>query len=325
MEIENNLIDLLKFTYGWVRDRSQWKLFATVFLAILLAGILILGGTLLAVVSIFLPVLGVVGVGGGKLAFLAGLGFAGVLIGLALIAVSIVISTYYGVRALIAALKAKGFKTIEWTWRAALRYIWLMIVKGVYVALSLNEKKWLPLALAFYATIVLGFAMPLLWLITVLLAFPYTILVAYNQVRLSCSYPTYLVKGTGATESISISSKLTEGRAWPVFIFYAAILLFWTVVIGTISFIFELAIRVVMTVALLATVYSSSLGGMLALGVLTVAVLFAFQFLISTFSVFTGYYLQAGVYEKVVNDTGSRPKAREEPKKAGARPKRGRK
>jgi hypothetical protein len=317
MEIENNIIEIGKYTYSWVRDRAQWKFFATIFLALCLASVLIIGGGLLMAASILLPRLGALGIGGGRFAFVAGLGIVGVLIGLALIAVSIILSTYYTVRVLIAALKAKGFKTIDWTWGASLRYIWLTIVKSVYVALSLNEKKWLPLALAFYATIVLGIAIHLIWLISLLLLLPYTILVIYNAVRLSCSYPTYLAKGTGATESISISSKLTAGKAWPVFAIYAAIMLFWMVVMWVVSFVFQLIIRVILAVLLIATAYSGNAGLMLAIGVLSAVLLFGLQLLVSTFSLFTGYYLQAGIYEKVVNDTG-RPSAK--PAAASARP-----
>ncbi|MFA6035745.1 MAG: hypothetical protein WC759_02190 [Candidatus Micrarchaeia archaeon] len=314
MNIENNVLEIGKFTYSWVRDRAQWRLFATVFLAILFTGILVMCGGLLIAASIFLPMLGVASTTGGKLAFLAGLGMVGVFIGIVLLAISLVISTFYGVRPLIVALKAKGFRTIDWTWNAALRYVWLTIVKSVYVALSLNEKKWMPLAIAFYATIVLGILMPLIWLLTVLLAFPYTILVLYNSVRLSCSYPTYLVKNTSASESISASSKLTEGKAWPIFAIYAAIMLFWMVVLGVVSFIFQTLIRIVAAIALLASLSFNSFGGALALGILSVALLFGFQFLISTFSLFTGYYLQAGIYEKVVNGDG-RPSAKPAAKK----------
>jgi len=302
MEFENNIVDLFKFSYSWALRKEGQKLFAKVLLGLALSTILMIVGAIMMTVGIILPLGGFSGDNPGWLTPLAGLGLAGFILGAAMLAAGILVSIHFSVKAFFSSLREKGLPVQTWNARKLLGYVVLYVVKSIYVGLSILSPKGLLIALAFYASIIAGFLFPLAFLLTLLLVIPYIIVVVYNLVRLSAAYPLYLSTGKGIFDSMKRSNALTKGKVLPVFGFYFGVMLVWGIVVMLVN----MGLQAVARGLGIGGVFVSVAVGLPVLAVLSGLLMFAgimaVSLLTSTFNVFATYYLQVGVYEKLLNE-----------------------
>jgi len=303
MKIADNMVDLFKFTYSWAMRKEDQKLFGFLALVGFLCGIGMLIAALLMFGAMFAPAIASLsGIKGtGLVTLTAGLGIAGIILGLLLMIFIALVFAYYNMLPIFSALRAKGLETVPWTWRKFVGYLALWIAVFVADMFSLLNKKWIPLVVVFYLLIMLSFIFPILWLLTILVGVPYIFLVIYNTFRLSVAIPIYLSKGLGITDSLKNSWDLTQGNVLAILAFSFCINLVWAIVMWILGTMFGFGFQI----GVISGARMGNLGVVLMLIAVVLYVLF--RLLEQIFNSFTGSYLSVGIYEKLLREKGMSP------------------
>lgn len=318
-----DLWGIFQFSYSWLKNTEARKLYALLVLVSFLTTIVVIAGAILIGGSAAATAFSTAADAGrnspGLLPLFTGLGIAGIIFGILIIAAAALAQQYFDTKTMFSALRAKGQRTVEWTPRKFANYIILWIMNFVYAALSLLNRRFLPLVAAFYVLAALTIALfamasPVLGILfmvlTGLVGVAYFFLYVYNAVRQSASLPIYLTREMRRTAALEQSWKLTEGKALEVF---------------GISFLVGLAWVIVMLIieALIMVVQFS--GELLALavpaaGIIFLLIAFALRLASSPISTFSGSYTMVGVYDWLLHGDKDGGNGSRKPSAAKAKP-----
>ena len=185
------------------------------------------------------------GVTGNSLAAMLGIGAVGVVLFLAFIIASELIS----LKIMQHALRFQGYKPIEISIDTLLRRIALGIVTFFQILLCWKEKKWLGFGIISAASIIVGALMiaggqalfgGILLIIGLVAALPYFFGSVKHSIRLSQA-TWYFLRGSGILESLEKSWNATAGRGWLVF----GALFVFILVVGVVQAIFNQVIQLI--------------------------------------------------------------------------------
>jgi len=240
-----DLLDILKFTYSWLHNKASQKLYMLLIAVNLISAGLLILSVVLFVGSVLLPV-SVLNMPTDDPAFMslfasfAGFGVTGAIMGIILFFGALLAAGYFETKTMLRALDAKGRQSVKWIPRKYGNYILLSILNLIYAVFGVLNRKWWPLVAAFYVLMAVSFIFPLLFIPTALVGLAYMVLVVYNGVRLSMSFPIYLEGEMGKTEAIHRSWKLTEGKVLSIFVTGLLIGIVWAIVLGVVGGVFQI-------------------------------------------------------------------------------------